>query len=329
VIYLKIKGTHRAKKPGSIINNNKQRKAVKKMAAGEGITEDFKSSGKTLYLPCAKLVDHPLSMGFYAESHLKGLLSSIRESGLLEPIMVCPIENDEYYILSGHYRIRAVRRLKWKRVLCRVVVCDKRTAALIYCTSNLLSRGLSAIEEAHMISHLISEEKFTLLEIGRLWGRSKSWVSRRMALLVHLEPKLKKDLGTGHLSPRVAQELLRLPRGNEQEKVLSIIRKCHLNKDESAKLVDLWLNADEEEKRSLLETGFPKGDLVLPFGTEDKWGKTVAAYLLKTTQVITGIMELVDKKSDFLWWPMEAYEPFRDAVFCLDKTVNSKYAVGG
>jgi len=299
------------------------------MAAGERITEDFKNSGKILCLPCAKLVDHPLSMGFYAESHLEGLLSSIRESGLLEPIMVCPIENNEYCILSGHYRIRAVRRLKWKRVLCRVMVCDKRTSALIYCTSNLLSRGLSAIEEAHMISHLVSEERFTLLEIGRLWGRSKSWVSRRMALLVHLEPKLRKDLGLGYLSPRVAQELLRLPRGNEQEKVLSIIRKCHLNKDEAASLVDSWINASEEEKRSLLETGYPKGDSVLPFVTEDKWGKTVAAYLLKATQIIKGIMEVVEKKPEFLWWPMEAYEPFRDAVFCLDKAVNSKYTVGG
>ncbi|MEW6624390.1 MAG: ParB/RepB/Spo0J family partition protein [Bacillota bacterium] len=109
-------------------------------------------------------------------------------------------------IISGHYRIRAVRRLRWKQVLCRVISCDQRLAAIYYCTSNLLTRGLSAMEEAYLISRLVAEEKFTLTEIRVMWGRSKSWVSRRLKLLSHLNPKLKKELGMGYLSPRLAQE---------------------------------------------------------------------------------------------------------------------------
>lgn len=297
------------------------------MAAGTEITGDLKKPVEILCLPCVKLVDHPLHIGFYMESHLEGLVASVRESGLLEPVVVCPAGNDEYRILSGHYRVRAVRRLKWKTVACRVVMCDRRTSAVIYCTSNLLSRGLSAIEEGYMISHLISEEKFTLAEIGRLWGKSKSWASRRMALLVHLEPSLKKELGSGHLSPRTAQELLRLPRGNEQGRVLAIIRKCHLNKDEAAQLVDYWLNADEEGKRSLEKSGFPKRSLVSErvSGAGEAWIKTAEIHFLNCTQVLTQITGLVENQVQISYWPMKVYQSFFNAVVSLDKLIEMRF----
>lgn len=301
------------------------------MAAGAEIAEDLKNSGEILYLPCVKLVDHPLHMGFYVESHLEGLLASIRESGLLEPIVVCPIENGEYRILSGHYRMRAVRRLRWKTVLCRVMACDSRASAIIYCTSNLLTRGISAIEEAYMISRLISEEKFTLSEIGKLWGRSKSWASRRMALLVHLEPKLKKELGSGHLSPRVAQELLRLPQGNEQVRVLAVVRKGHLNKDEAAQLVSHWLHASEEEKKSLEETGYPKGDQNPALCSMDKvWSRVVETHFSQCTQILTRITSLAEKQARISWWPMEAYQSCRDAAVCLEDVLKMRlHGTGG
>jgi ParB/RepB/Spo0J family partition protein len=301
------------------------------MTAGAEITEDLKNSGEILYLPCVKLTDHPLHMGFYVESHLEGLLASIRESGLLEPVVVCPVENGEYRILSGHYRMRAVRRLRWKIVLCRVVACDLRTSAIIYCTSNLLTRGISAIEEAYMISRLVSEEKFTLSEVGKLWGRSKSWVSRRLALLVHLEPKLKKDLGSGHLSPRVAQELLRLPRGNEQVRVLALIRRGHLNKDEAAQLVSHWLHAGEEEKKSLEENGYPKGDQKPAVcNTDNGWAGVVEAHFSQCTQILTSITGLAGKQALISWWPMEAYQSFRDAAACLEDVLKVRlHGTGG
>lgn len=301
------------------------------MAAGAEIAEDLKKSGEILYLPCVKLVDHPLHIGFIMESHLEGLVASIRESGLLEPVVVCPVESDEYRILSGHYRVRAVRRLRWKMVMCRVVTCDGRTSAVIYCASNLLTRGLSAIEEAYMISRLVSEEKFTLSEIGKLWGRSKSWASRRMALLVHLEPKLKKELGSGHLSPRVAQELLRLPRGNDQERVLAVIRKSHLNKDEAPQLVGHWLHASEEEKKALEETGYTKEWPNLAACSMDKRRtRVIAIHFSQCTQILTRITGLAEKQSQISWWPMDTYQSFRDATAHLEDVLKVRlHGTGG
>lgn len=155
---------------------------------------------------------------------------------MLEPILVWDGEDGNYTILSGHYRGRAVRHLKQERILCRIAVCDRHRTHVIYCTSNLMTRGLSALEEAHIITGLIAQEGYTQEEAARLWGRSTSWVSRRIKLLTDLDPRIKTELEQGRLFPRLAQELSRLPQGNEQERVLKLMRRHHLNKEETAAL---------------------------------------------------------------------------------------------
>jgi ParB/RepB/Spo0J family partition protein len=257
-------------------------------------TEDFKKTAEILYLPCRKLLDHPLHFDFYLQSHLEGLVNSIKEAGLIEPIVVTP-EGEDYTILSGHYRIRAVRRLKWKKVLCRVVKCDDRLATIIYCTSNVLTRGFSAMEEAHMISGLVLEKHFTMTEIGKFWGRSKSWVSRRLSLVTRLDPKIKKEMEKGFLPPRLAQELARLPRGNDQARVLKLIQSEQLDKDAAAKLVSWWLTADEAKRQDLLSKG------------PDVLAKTVTKQLTDCRILLTRLISTVKGQEVSPWWPLSVY----------------------
>ena len=301
------------------------------MSLGVGKTEDLKNSGEIFYLPCNKLIDHPLHFEFYIQSHLEGLVSSIREAGLLEPVVVCAIKGeDEYRILSGHYRIRAVRRLKHKQILCREVKCDERLAAIIYCTSNLLTRGLSAIEESFMISRLVSsEEKFTMTEIGNIWGRSKSWVSRRLGLITQLEPRLRKEIGNGYLSPRIAQELARLPQGNDQERVLKIIRKEYMNKDDAAKLVSWWATSNEEERKMIEQKGFSKDLVSLDKNNSDILFKCVSKHFSDCTNVLNNILSIVSEQKVIEWWPMDKYTSFKVTSRNLDNMIKEQLATSG
>jgi len=301
------------------------------MSLGVGKTEDLKNSGEIFYLPCNKLIDHPLHFEFYIQSHLEGLVSSIREAGLLEPVVVCAIKGeDEYRILSGHYRIRAVRRLKHKQILCREVKCDERLAAIIYCTSNLLTRGLSAIEESFMISRLVSsEEKFTMTEIGNIWGRSKSWVSRRLGLITQLEPRLRKEIGNGYLSPRIAQELARLPQGNDQERVLKIIRKEYMNKDDAAKLVSWWATSNEEERKMIEQKGFSKDLVSLDKSNSDILFKCVSKHFSDCTNVLNNILSIVSEQKVIEWWPMDKYTSFKVTSRNLDNMIKEQLATSG
>jgi len=278
---------------------------------------DSPSNEAVLTLPCHLLEDNPLRMGFFSQSHLEGLTASIRESGLLEPVLVYPIDGGRYRILSGHYRVRAVRRLRQQVLLCRVYHCDSRRALVIYCTSNILTRGLSAIEEAFILAALIKEEGFTMESAGKLWGRSKSWVSRRVKLLTDLDPQIKEELGQGRLRPRLAQELARLPRGNQQERVLVIIRQLHLNKDEAARLIDWWQEAAEEERCLLEETGtLPVPAKVANEGDIGKKNSTTPdTFVLQSLQQCTRIINKLAiflQREDFSpqWWPTPQYRSY-------------------
>lgn len=285
------------------------------MTVGGNQTEDLNNTFEILYLPCHKLLDHPFHFNFYLQSHLEGLVSSIKEAGLLEPIVVSPTK-EAYRILSGHYRIRAVRRLKWKQVLCRVVECDDRLAAIIYCTSNLLTRGLSAMEEAYMFSGLIAEENFTMAEIGKLWGRSKSWVSRRLSLLTRLDGKMKKELAQGFLQPRVAQELALLPQGNEQARVLKLIRREHLSKDSAAELVSWWLKAGENERKLVEQKGFLKNTAEICGA--DYLAKHVTKQLKDCTLRLTRLVSVVNGQKTMPWWPHKTYQSFKTMTMELE-----------
>jgi ParB family chromosome partitioning protein len=279
--------------------------------------------GRVLCLPCHLLVDHSFSTGFYDQAHLAGLTASIKETGLLEPILVRPCEGGRYQILSGHYRLRAVRRLRWAEVTCRVQQCDDCTALVIYCTSNLLTRGLCAVEEACLLEGLIREGGFTMEQAGALWGRSKSWVSRRLKLLTALDPQIMGELGLGRLKPRLAQELARLPRGNDQSRVLATIKKHCLNKDEAAALISRWLAATEEE-RTRIETAELAASAAVTPKEDCGQARTYVTDCLKrcilVIEDITGFLQ--GQNTPFDWWPKKQYRIFLNTVDALDGIVH-------
>jgi len=276
-------------------------------------------------LPCNKLADNPLRFPFYSETHIGELAGSIKEVGLLEPVLVCKTEGGNYTILSGHYRVRAVRRLLQKTVPCRVVECDRRQLFLIYCTSNILVRGLAPLEEAHMISVLSVEEKYTLEEIGRIWGRSKSWASRRLGLMTRLDPAVTKDLGAGRLSPRIAQELMRLPRGNAggQERALAVIRKRRMNKEEAAEFVTWWAGAGETERKTAEAGGFPFAKV-----PEDTFPGETAACLRKCTGLLDRLIGVLGRTRGMPAWPSDLYLSFRKASEHLEAMLAERLVAG-
>ena len=282
--------------------------------------------GKVLALPCHKLVEHPLRPAYYNQTHLAGLTHSIKTSGLLEPILVQPLEDGNYQILNGHYRVRAVRQLRHKTILGHIYPCDRRSALVIFCTSNLLTKNLSALEEAMMMQGLIKEGGFSLAEVGELWGHSKSWVSRRLKLLTTLDTPVKRALAEGRLRPRLAQELARLPQGNDQTRVLALVKRYYLTKDQTARLIDWWQNATEEERRQLEEKGgFPLPPPVRSNTVYVDQGRYTAELLQRSTLSIDQLTVFLSQQHPpFRWWPHSAYQRFMQAVQSLTNFAPAK-----
>ena len=290
---------------------------------------DLGSTNQIIYLPCGKLKDHPLRNEFYSQSHLEELAFSIHETGLLDPLVVCPIEGGNYRIICGHYRIRAVRRLGIKEVQCRVINCDERLSLITYCTSNILNRSMNVIEEASVISKLISDGKFKTIDIARLFGKSKSWISRRQGLLKKLNPKLRKEVEDGFLSSRVAQELARLPRGNDQETLLEIIRRNQFNKDDTASLVTWCINSLSSNQPVDISRLLNTSSAILKTIKSKNQIRSAQDELLKCILIIDQLIIAVQKDKTLNWWPADIYLSFKKITDFLSKILDERFASQG
>lgn len=207
-----------------------------------------------------QIKDNLLRLHFYSQTHLLELKESIKEHGLLEPLLVYKdISSGVYTLLNGHYRIRVLKQLQIENVQCNVIECNEKEAISRYISSFIKKTSLTALEEGHMISNLI-QKGYTLKEIGEKWKKSTSWVSRRAKLLKDLDSSVKNDLKNGKVFPRIAQELARLPQGKEQKRVSNLVKKHHLTKDETSALVDKWLEATGDNKRKI-EAEYPRSNM--------------------------------------------------------------------
>jgi ParB/RepB/Spo0J family partition protein len=259
----------------------------------------------------SEVSDNLLRLDFYSQSHIEELIKSISSKGLLETLLVHRNDADgRLTMLNGHYRIRALRRLGVKEASCRVVVGDEKEATVQYLASFIQKKNVTALEEGHIIMELLSKG-YQLVKIGELWGKSASWACRRVKLITSLEEEIKKDVRSGKLSPRVAQEIARLPRGNEQKRVHNIIIKNNLTKDETAKVVDKWLTSDENGK-TLIEKEFSKKIPIIPqkvckSSPED----LLKGYVVQCSKSIGNLISYMEYLKDFSrTWPWTEYEKF-------------------
>lgn len=102
----------------------------------------FKNDKNIINIELSKLVAfrkrQPFSM--YDETKKQEVLESIRENGVLVPIIVRKIENDKYEIISGHNRVECSKELYLSTIPAQIVNCDDNKATLIMIDTNLCNR---------------------------------------------------------------------------------------------------------------------------------------------------------------------------------------------
>lgn len=265
-------------------------------------------------LPCADLRDHPLRLQCYAAEHLDRLVQSISHQGLLYPLLVHQ-EGDQLRILSGHYRIRAVRQLRHKEVPCAVFTGAAEEALQIYCSANTLTRVPSAIEEAYMIEQMIQTHRLRQADVARIMQRSPAWISRRLQLLRQINPEIQNLVHNGQLRPRVAQELARLPRGNEQQRVLTIIRQRGMSKHQASEFVDWWLQASEAEKQAAEATSESESP------TAGQWA---TRSMHKCTLLLDELLFKLSDQEWSEWWPWSEWKLLRTTLRALERKVGKE-----
>ncbi len=148
----------------------------------------------------------------FSEEDLADLTASLRENGLLQPILVRPSPpggRTKYELVAGERRWRASMRLGWKEIPATVREMDDRTLLVQALVENMQRAELSALEEAAGFQQLADEFSLSQQQIAELVGRDRSTVANTLRLL-QLPPSVRQLLGDGKLSAGHARALLGL-----------------------------------------------------------------------------------------------------------------------
>ena len=158
----------------------------------------------------------------FKEEALESLADSIREHGLLQPIIVREKAEGRYEIISGERRWRASRMAKLTIVDAIVLDADDIKSGVLAMVENLQREDLNPMEEALGYSHLMNASGMTQEETAKLVGKSRPAVANSLRLLTL--PEHSRDLvADGDLSEGHAKVLLSLSDG---DKIDELADKC-------------------------------------------------------------------------------------------------------
>jgi ParB family transcriptional regulator, chromosome partitioning protein len=140
------------------------------------------------------------------EEHLNELAASIRENGILQPVLVRPFENG-YQLIAGERRLSAAQRAGLLKIPAVVrEVPDERLLELAL-VENIQREPLNPIEEAQAYQHLMDATQTTQEKVSEKLGKDRSTIANSLRLL-KLPPAVKSLVAEGKLSPGHARALL-------------------------------------------------------------------------------------------------------------------------
>jgi len=162
------------------------------------------------YLPIQRIEprqEQPRTL--FEQEKIDALADSIREHGMLSPLMVRSIDDGYYQIIAGERRWRAARAAGLSEVPARIVVADDKRALELAMVENLQREDLSPIEEARGYRALMEEFGMTQEEVAQRVSKSRPAVTNALRLL-SLPAELMELVLRGELSAGSARALLAL-----------------------------------------------------------------------------------------------------------------------
>ena len=178
-------------------------------AAGSSLTE----------LPVASVIPNRFQpREHFDEEALVSLTASIREMGVLQPILVRPAVDDQYEIIAGERRWRAAKRAGLQHIPAIVREVEDTAALEHALVENLHRQDLNALEEAAAYQQLMEDFGLTQELVAQRVGRSRSAVANTLRLF-QLPPSLQRMIADGRLSAGHARALLGTPDRELQEEL--------------------------------------------------------------------------------------------------------------
>ncbi len=186
---------------------------------------------------------------------LEELGNSIRQYGLMQPLVVRQINCNEYELIAGERRLRACRYIGLQRVPAVVMCVGGTDSAVLALIENIQRENLNYMEEAEAFTALISEHGLTQEELAEKLGKKQSTIANKIRIL-KLSPEIRAILTQNRLTERHARALLRLPDEKTRRKALDAVVQRGLNVAKTEELIETMLEkiqgtAEEKPKKNI------------------------------------------------------------------------------
>lgn len=204
-------------------------------------------------VPLGEVVPSPLQpRKEFAPEQLSELMDSIREHGIIQPLIVRMVAG-KYELIAGERRWRASRELGLKEVPVIARVASDKHVLEMALIENLQREGLNPIEEAQAYARLSKEFNLRQEDIAQRVGKNRATVANAIRLL-DLPVSLQKHLSEGRLSTGHAKVLLGLKKADDMEAAAEVVISKALTVRATEKLVESILNPPSPKQQPTDQT---------------------------------------------------------------------------
>ena len=172
----------------------------------------------------------------FDESALEELKDSVKEFGVLQPLLVRKVAENHYELIAGERRLRAAKLAGLTEVPVEVREYNNEEIAQIALIENIQRENLNAMEEAKAYERLMKEFKLTQETVAKKVGRSRSHIANFLRLL-NLAEQVQAYVANGSLSMGQAKPLLALENKDLQLEAADYIQSKELSARQSEQLV--------------------------------------------------------------------------------------------
>lgn len=205
----------------------------------EKITQETlqQTGEKVLNIPIEQIEPNPKQpRKIFSRLEMEELINSIREHGIIQPLIITKIDKDKYQIVAGERRWRAAKILELKTVPAIVRDVNEMEKLEISLLENIQRQDLNPIERARAYQRLMDEFNLTQEEVAKKIGKARATVANSLRLLT-LPEGIQQTIESGRISEGHAKALLSLENADKQEAFLKRILGLGLTVRETEKMV--------------------------------------------------------------------------------------------
>lgn len=187
---------------------------------------------------------------YFDDEKLEELAKSIKQYGVLQPIIIQPNKDGFYTIIAGERRWKACKIAGLKEIPCMIKVTQANTEALsIALVENLHRQELKITEEASFYQNFLDLSKCTQEELAQIIGKSRSYVTNMLRINT-LDDFIKNKIDDGIITFGHAKVLVGCKNLNE---IIEIIIKKNLNVRETENLIKEYNFVDDNKKQKFID----------------------------------------------------------------------------